>query len=113
MHIGIPIQDECARLLAIIAELSRASPDRQILVIRYNPDTYAQNGQVVKPTAEQHLDVIQRALRYEPEAQITVVYLFYRQSAGKLPSAANAAAYDARLRQYVVPAEAGLYGDNL
>ena len=113
MHVGIPIQDECARLLAIIAELSRASPEKKILIVRYNPDAYAQNGQVVKPTPEQRRDVIQRALRYEPEAQITVVYLFYRQSSGELPDVVREAAYDTRLRQYVVPAETALYGHNL
>ena len=113
MHVGIPIQEECGRLLAIIAELSRASPEKKILIIRYNPDAYAQNGRVVKPTPEQRRDVIQRALMYEPEAQITVVYLFYRQSSGELPDVVNKAAYDARLRQYVVPAETALYGDKL
>jgi hypothetical protein len=113
MHVGIPIQDECARLLAIIAELSRASPEKKILIVRYNPDTYAQNGQLVKPTPEQRRDVIQRTLRYEPEAQITVVYLFYRQSSGELPDVVRDAAYDARLRQYVIPAKTALYGHNL
>ena len=108
MHVGIPIKDECARLLAIIAELSRACPEKKILIIRYNPDTYAQNGQVVRPTPEQRRNVIQRALRYEPEAQITVVYLFYRQSSGELPDVVSEASYDARLRKYVVPDETAL-----
>ena len=113
MHVGIPIQEECARLLAIIAELSRASPEKKILIIRYNPDAFAQNGQVVKPTSEQRRDAIQRALRYEPQAQVTVVYLFYRQSSGEFPDVVDESAYDTRLKQYVIPAETALYSDNL
>ena len=111
MHVSIPTEVECARLLAIIAELSRASPDKKILIVRYNPDCYAQNGHVVKPTQEQRQDVIHRMLSYVPQNQVTVVYLFYRRSSGELPDVVRETAYDDRLRQYVVPAETALYCD--
>ena len=83
------------------------------MIVRYNPDCYAENGKVVKPTAEQRLDAIQRVLNYVPQNRVTILYLFYRSTGGWLPDVVGKPAYDERLRQYVLPAEIALYSDNL
>lgn len=108
MHAVIPVEQECARMLAIIAVFMRAGLDKKLLIVRYNPDAFTQKGHVNKPTAGEREDAIRRALGYVPEGQVAVLYLFYRRSVGSLPDVVHEASYDAGLRQYVVPAETAL-----
>ena len=96
-------------MLAIIAKFARTCPTEKLLLVRYNPDAFAQDGHVVKPTSQQREETIRRALSYVPEAQVVLIYLFYRRSSGSLPDVVHEPAYDACLRQYVVPAEPALY----
>ncbi len=82
-HSQYPVRYEAERMAAVYEEFARKH-DGCLHFVRYNPDPWKQDGRIVKPSAQEREASILHALRFVPQAKLTITFLYYRAS-GDLP----------------------------
>lgn len=77
------VSNECQRMSAIWDYHRQRLPDRNLHIVRFNPNAYKENGTVIRPTEDERIAGIQECLAFVPESAFVISYLFYRRSEGQ------------------------------
>ena len=99
-HKHYPVECETARMMDIIAEQVKDGRPDKVRIIRFNPDSYTENGQRAKTPLKERYDALRETILQEPEKPFSIKYLYYDQSC-PLPEVCLDPAYPGELRDLV------------
>jgi hypothetical protein len=99
-HGHYPVACETARMVDIFAEQVKQGRLDKVRFIRFNPDTFKENGVKVKKPLKRRYEELRQAILKEPEKHFSIKYLFYDQT-GPLPDVCLDPEYPRELRDLV------------